>query len=149
MSVMIASGGVEKVGSGGKRKWGFLVRKNCGKSLFFVSKNSRKCLFLARGNCGKSLFYFGDSHVSLYFFSENSLRWVVCRDYRGRKSGFVKMGKAKTVQNRSVFVSFRQKPRGFAEFSSVLGDFGDPKNCDRSKVRQRRLTTNYPYPQEI
>ena len=53
----------------------------------------------------------------------------------GRKSGFVKMGKAKTVQNRSVLGRFHEKPRGFGEFSSVLSDFGDPKKRHGTQSR--------------
>ena len=102
---------------GRRSRWSLREGEKC------CGVGARKCLFFVQGNCCKSLLFNGDRHVSSYFISENLLIWVVCRGYRGRESGFVKIGKAKSVQNRSVlgknraiYSSFRQFWGGFGRF---------------------------------
>ena len=126
----------EKVAGEGKKGRCELSRREGRVSAYFCrAEIAVSCYFSFKESGCKCLFCVGDTYVSPYFSPSKALIWVVCRDYRGRKSGFVKMGKAKTVQNRSLLGRFHQKAHGFGEFSSVLSDFGDPKKYDRSKLR--------------
>ena len=115
------------------------ARKNCGKCLFFSRGIFHKSLFPAHENGCKSLFYNGDRHVSPYVFFENLLKWAVCRDYRGRDSDFVKIGKAILGNFRPVLVGFRQKPRSFRQLSITFERFWRPKKMPRDKIAAAKI----------
>jgi len=100
--------------------------KNGGKCLFLAQWIFCKCLLFARENSCKSLVLNRDRHASPYVFFENLLKWVVCRGYRGRESGFVKIGKAILGSFRPVFVKKRAIYTTFRQFSVSFGRFWEP-----------------------